>query len=471
MSLPFLIVAALSPVFLVLFMRCEDKGRPEIPLLTVVGTLLLEALLYPSQNSVAGGIFHPSAAGQSMRLPEIIIPIALLARVLVRGGPRRLSLTAGAWTTFLLWYTGCFVAGLLQQNSFDEAFFQAKAIVYLGGGFALAAGVPPRRLVPRRPRRVLAVGLGILVVLFTPLSLASSEIALGLPLVPGASLGRIGADASTIITSIAVVLLLLEATQFRRRARVAIALVPAVLSPFVATQRAAIVGLAACVIFLALASFGKTWHARIRATAMEAVLLVCILLVPVLLTTAVRAAQPPSATSGSPIPYAGVLDETFFAERKAQSAQTRENLWREGLRIASDHPMVGSGLGETYDVRRASNVENLVGGGFHNILVDVLVRSGMVGIVLFLASVGLSLRDGVFAWRRHQNRAIATLSLALTSVMVGLLAKGMVESIFEKFRLATLLGLLLGLVTAAACDARRDDWVADPDALLEVNHR
>jgi hypothetical protein len=48
---------------------------------------------------------------------------------------------------------------------------------------------------------------------------------------------------------------------------------------------------------------------------------------------------------------------------------------------------------------------------------------------------------------------VAVLALALVAVVVGFVAKGMVESIFEKYRLATMLGLSLGLLRSAVTSA------------------
>jgi cation transporter-like permease len=48
---------------------------------------------------------------------------------------------------------------------------------------------------------------------------------------------------------------------------------------------------------------------------------------------------------------------------------------------------------------------------------------------------------------------VAVLALALVAVVVGFVAKGMVESIFEKYRLATMLGLSLGMLRGAVTSA------------------
>src|SRR5687768_2264384 len=82
----------------------------------------------------------------------------------------------------------------------------------------------------------------------------------------------------------------------------------------------------------------------------------------------------------------------------------------------------------------------------HNLIGDLLRRTGLVGVVRFVAAVAFSGRDGLKAWRYHVDARAAGLALGCVAALAGILAKGMVESLFEKYRLATLMGLLFGIV-------------------------
>lgn len=445
-----LVLLLLVPIAFLAFVRLEERDRPEVAVLVIVGLLITEALIYPSQNEVPGGLFHPSAGGRALRLPELMIPLALAARLVVRGMPRRIGTTAIAWTAFVAWVALGLPIGVLMHNSFDEGYFQAKAVIYLGGGFALVSGIPAARLAHSlAPRRLLLV-LGIVAGLSAPSALADSSLALSLPGLPGATLGQISPDAATILSVIAVTALLLEAARRRRRLIYGIAAVPLLLSPFLATQRAAVLGIVATAGALLVASLGRTWSRRIRCTPTEVGLLIAIILVPVLATISVRAAFQTDASTAL-VPYSSVLADTFTAQRKAQSAETRENLWQTGLDDGAEYPITGWGLGKTYSVERAAQPGvYLEGGGYHNVLVDLYVRRGLVGVALFVEAVGCSLWDAIRTWRRHPDRRIAVFCAACGAALVGLLAKGMVESVFEKFRLATLMGLLIGAIATAA---------------------
>ena len=77
------------------------RERPEQVLAVVAGAVLLQALLYPGEAEIRFGLFRTGP----LRLPELLLGAALLARVLVRGAPTRLSAAAMAWTSFFLWYS------------------------------------------------------------------------------------------------------------------------------------------------------------------------------------------------------------------------------------------------------------------------------------------------------------------------------------------------------------------------------
>lgn len=459
------LILAATPALLLLLVSWEERKKPENAVLLLLALVLLEAIIYPTQNRVEGGLFHPSFAGQSMRLPDAIIPMALLARVLVRGAPRRLSGTALAWSVFIGWLAAGLVIGVLVGNPFEQILFQGKATLYLGGGFALLSGVPAARLADPSFHRRMVIGLGIFAALIAPLALARSSFSLNLPITPGAEVGRISPDASTLLSVAAIVGLLMDAARRDRRLFVALASVPLLLSPLLATQRGATLGAGAALAVLLAASVGRTWRRRIRATPTEALLLLCVVLVPVLLTIAMRAATADSPTRRAEIvPLADTVTDTFLDSKKAQSASARQDLWRAGLEDAAGSPVMGWGLGRTYSVELTIRTGGtLEGGGFHNILIDLLVRRGAIGVVLFVVAVGFTMRDAVAIWRHHLDRRIAVFAAGCGATLAGLLAKGLVESLFEKFRLVTLFGVLIGAIASAASSMRESADVTTSD--------
>ena len=89
---------------------------------------------------------------------------------------------------------------------------------------------------------------------------------------------------------------------------------------------------------------------------------------------------------------------------------------------------------------------------------------------MFLAAIGSVLNAGILVWRKHLRSEVAALALAASACLVGLLARGLVESIFEKYRLAVGLGVLIGLVLSArtSLDAPADAEESMGTGLAEV---
>ena len=91
------------------------------------------------------GLFHPGSGSTQLRLPEIYITLALVARLIVRGKPRRIGLPAGLWLAFAAWMLVGLLEGKLYHNPFSQDIYEAKDIIYIVGAYALAAGVPIRK--------------------------------------------------------------------------------------------------------------------------------------------------------------------------------------------------------------------------------------------------------------------------------------------------------------------------------------
>jgi hypothetical protein len=453
-----LLGALLGVAVLALFVRLERRDRPEIAVAVVVATAFVEMLLYPDQNDVQAGLFRLAVGGQSLRPYDLLIPLALMARLWVRGVPRRWSPEGVAWAVFFAWYAVGLVIGQLHDNELALGLFHFRAVVNVGGGLVLAAGVPVQRYVRRRTAGVLVVALGLTAALYAGPTLASSDD----PASPadeasGITFGLLGADTPTAMVSLGVVALLVEgARSSGRRTYVFVGSLGLLVVPFLVSQRAAIIGLATCIGLLFALSGTHTWRRRITTTPVEAALLLAAVAVPVicmLVAQSISASEDPEQPELS-IPLVERVNESFFATSKAASAETRKNLWSDGIDRIFDKPLVGSGLGTEYRVERAAVDDDLVGGGFHNIVVDVAVRSGLAGLAMFVIACTGSAAAAVRVWRRHPDPLVAALAMGVLVALAGLLAKGLVESVFEKYRLAVLAGVLLGVLGSASASER-----------------
>lgn len=435
----------------VLFTWCvaqERRGRAIDVVVLVFALVVVESVLWPNQQDVPSGPFNIGVGGYSVRLPDVLLPLALAARLTAVGRPRRVGWPAFWLMTFLAWYAALGVVGLLEGHRVNEVVFEAKAILYVGGAFALAVGVPAADYfdLRRLPRLVLPAAAIAALLVFT----AQRNQVIDLPVPGGApQFGEVGADLASVFVALGLFALALEFA--RRPPRLAVIAGGTVLlvSAFFAEQRAALLGLAVSFGALGLAWAGKAGRRRFSVTPTELMLtalaVVTLFLVPSVL----------NALTGKyvedPLPLADTLDATFFGEGNEQSAQQRVGQLDVVREMFRHRPVSGYGLGReiTYYATGLGRFETIA--LTHNIYTDLLMRTGVVGLGLFVVPMVMLLLDARRTWRTAIDERVAVVALVFGAIAVGLLAKGGVESILEKVRLAVLLGLVLGAARSAAC--------------------
>jgi O-antigen ligase len=145
------------------------------------------------------------------------------------------------------------------------------------------------------------------------------------------------------------------------------------------------------------------------------------------------------------------------AQRLTSSDHTgsgRTDIWRVGLRMAEDHPVVGVGS----DNFAETSIRYLVRPGViqmdefivdtpkvaHNVYLQVFAELGIVGLLLYLTVIGLCLRAALQAARnfhRRGDRSADLLARALVVALVGLLAATFFSSQLYSKQLYLLLAL------------------------------
>ncbi len=441
---------AVASVLFYVFVQWERSAREHWIVFLLLGLLIVESSLYGNYNDVPRGLFHPGSGSFQFRLPEVIISVALLARLAVRGWPARIGLPALAWTVVAGWWSLELLEGLLRHNSHVDIPYEAKAIVYVMGGYALVAGVPVRRFLEGRGlERTLRWSAPIATVLIL-MTLAKVSYTVSLPLVPLSDTGPIGTDSAAIFLAIGVVCLLLElAKQDRNRVNL-LCTVPLMISPFFAFQRAVLLMLGAVVAFLVLVAFGRTARRRLRVRSGE-VLVTALAVVGGVLAVAIIPAVTAQASVTAPFTstYNKTVGTTLDSQAKRESAQDRLTKWDVALKDAEQESILGQGAGFEYSYFETGPNVFIVTDLTENIGLDLWLRTGLIGLGLFLLAVSTSIVNGFATWRLHPDPMVAVLSLALVAVLIGLIAAGQVESLFENYRLATVFGLSLGMLRSA----------------------
>jgi O-antigen ligase len=135
-------------------------------------------------------------------------------------------------------------------------------------------------------------------------------------------------------------------------------------------------------------------------------------------------------------------------------------LWAIAQQVASDHPLVGIGLGNFEDVEAAyaSRTTNLPAVDIvvdnphvvHNSYLEVLAELGVVGLTLFVAFVAGALGLGwraIRAFARAGDTDLELIARGLLVALVGMLAASVFLSAEYEKQVWLLLGFSIALTT------------------------
>lgn len=459
-----LLAVAVAAALFVRFVRLERSARTLGVVLWVLGVVLVDAAVWPDPNTVPAGLFHPDLGGTNFRLVDVVVLAALAARAVGRGMPTSFSVPALCWAAFLLWYAAAAVRGVLVGNDPTELVYQGKALAYLGV-LCVASGVRPGEWSSRALDRFLLAAAAVsgLLLVTSQASLTSDA---ALPLLPLLETGALGADLATLDVSLGLLALVRALTAVRGRTTMLVAAVVLLVAPAGSGQRAALIGLATGLLVVAvlLVRGGRPVLPRGGDVVVAALVVLTLLTVPALVSTL--------AGGSGELPLAATLSEAIDSRGKQLSAQGRINQWREVRPLLAEAPGQGHGLGYTYEYYEPGPQEFIRSGLTHNIAGDLLLRTGLIGLVLFGAALTSTCLACAARLRRASPALLIGASAAVVAVVVAWATKGMVESLLEKYRLAVLLGIVSGLALALDPDApAAEDSVQDRTAAPAAAHR
>jgi O-antigen ligase len=451
LGLPLAAAAAVFSAFLII----ERRGRGELSVLMVLAVVVLDVSLYG--DTLATGthsIFHLAFFGQNFRLSQVAIVTALMARIVTRGfsGPR--IPTGLLWLAFFAWVAVCAAAGISAGHPTNYVLRQAMIIVQVGGGLALAATSDTAQLLLAPELRRFIQACGVLAALLFAIDLTGRRVnSSAIPLLPFVHFGVLGADAATVfgaIGTLGVALLVVQPAGVPGRFSLLLPSLALLLSHLGSPQRAARLGLYVGLAVLAAFLVTRRGRSRTHYRPTEAGLV--ILSVGSLLMFVALASSIFSLTHPSTHPLLHSVDNKsgLGFNTRSGSIQSRFNQWEVARQQILSHPIAGVGLGGLLVHFDEGTQSNVVSDISHNIALDLLRRTGVVGLCLGAAALMAALSAGLAVWRRHPSDTVAVWSLACLAVIVGIVTKGMVESVFEKYRLATVLGLMLGMMLSAA---------------------
>lgn len=442
------IVLGLAVGVVALFVRWEREGKEQLLPLVLLGLLVVEATIYSDQNTLPRSIFHPGSGSTELRLPEIYITLALVARLIVRGKPARIGLPAALWLAVAAWMVVGVVEGFLYHNVSSQILYEAKDIIYIVGGYALAAGVPLRRYLDSGDLFRLGNLCVVCATVVDLLSIAHITINTDLPLLPLQSFGDVGNETAALFVGIGTICFLARLASGSIRLRHVLALLPILVSAVLASQRAVLLNVGVVIVVIVVAAL--VGHRRGIAHRFRVASGPVVLVVLAVLAVAVAVVVVPDAVDQKPVtvPLASNFQTLFHSEGKAESAQDRLNLASEAESLIPQHVFIGFGLGVAFPYYDAGSRTIVTSPYAHNIVLDLWLRLGLIGVVLFVIAMAFSIGGGLKVWRRDPEPMPAALALALVAVLAGLIATAMVEPLLDEYRLATLFGVSLGLLRA-----------------------
>lgn len=441
------------------------SGRSTTLALFVLSLLLLETILY-QQIDVPLGIFHLQAGGMQVRLIDLVLLVAFLARLSV---PRRrpLNLAAGAWLAFAAWLTFEAFLGVRDGNSATYVSYEYKTLLYLGAAYAVGTARVDRLRDIAILMRMCKVAAAIAAVLLLT-SIAHVDHAINISGLRGASLGQISSILSTLMPILGIVALAqFLCTRPLRYGLLASALLlfATVIAP---AQRASPLDLAVSLaVLVVLAPFGRR-HLKITPT--ELGLGVAALLFVAGAAWVGRAA----ITQKGSVPFSANVTIVLHGGEKSLSAQDRVNQLVVAKHLIAQRPVFGWGLGKTITYYEVGFKELVTSYLTHNILTDLWIRTGLVGLLLFLTAFWLTVNDLLKAWRSELlSPHEGALALAAVAILAGWFAHGMVESLFEHVEITPFVFILVGFgqatvrrrAAAAAAAASRADGGPQLEAL------
>jgi exopolysaccharide production protein ExoQ len=341
------------------------------------------------------------------------------------------------------------VEGKLYHNILTQDLYEAKDILYIVGAYALAAGVPIRKYLDSGALLKLGNLTLVCITVIDLMTIAHITVNLNLPGLPLQNFGLVGSETAALGLAICTMCFFVRMASGPLRKRHVVALVPIVVSLVLADQRAVLVNFAVLVAVSLILLLSGPWRGAVRRFRVKAgsIVLTVLAVAGVLLAVLIV----PAAVEQQPVhvPLSSQFEDLFHSEGKAESAQDRLNLAAEAEKLIPQHVLIGWGLGvefEYYETGTRSVQEIAYA---HNIVLDLWLRLGLVGLLMFVVAMAVSFRDGIRAWRRHPDPVVAALALAIVAVLAGLIATAFLEPFLDEYRLATLFGVSMGVLRAA----------------------
>ena len=148
--------------------------------------------------------------------------------------------------------------------------------------------------------------------------------------------------------------------------------------------------------------------------------------------------------------------------------QTRINLWETSLKMSTDFRFVGIGednFDYYFEKYKVPGYYDTIAHP-HNDYMNVLVNSGVPGLVFFIWIWMAAIRTGILTWRKAKDESVRTAALGGTLSLVGLLIGALFQDYYGSFINCLGWWFVVGLIMAAVnVQERLVDVQQTPEAI------
>jgi O-antigen ligase len=135
----------------------------------------------------------------------------------------------------------------------------------------------------------------------------------------------------------------------------------------------------------------------------------------------------------------------------------RVNRWKCALRMFTEKPLMGWGPA-TYQFNYApfqmASEKTIIstnfgeGGNAHSEYLGSLAELGIPGLMLYLFLLFISIRKGIIIWRRHNDKQIRYMSLALVAGLITYAIHGALNNFLDTDKISALFwGMIAAIVS------------------------
>ena len=152
----------------------------------------------------------------------------------------------------------------------------------------------------------------------------------------------------------------------------------------------------------------------------------------------------------------------FFFQRLGEiddfTAVSRLAIWGGAFTVFAQSPLFGTGFGNLRGLMGSIlNLPDGWTGDAHNLYLELLAETGLVGFMVFAVLIVLALRTALKQLRKAENHFNKMIGIAIFTVICGVLVHGTVDYLFHTTPQATaLFFLVMGLLTAQSSTHETD---------------